>query len=228
MYIDQTIIGHPTKRQLFEFAESLVDRHVPVSALMATHVSNCPLCAGEVKKIRASFELAALARVPAPSSELTQHIIMRARAEQQTALASETRQRPLVPRVLQMAASLIATLALAYFSFGAVIRDAATNDTFSAATTLADHEESFHYNTIEKETATVQALSTAVSLQHNRHSSPRDLEHRRFLDTLDDDMSAARAALERNPGCQRANEVMFTSVKRQLQGLRSLYLDHKL
>jgi len=194
---------------------------------MASHVANCPLCAGEVKKIRASFELAALARLPEPSSELTQRILLRARQERQIAPVPNKRHAAALPRVLQTAASIAAALALAYFSFGAAISDMGANNEVSSSDTVAVNEASGGYAIIQK-AATVEALSTAVSLQYKTPASPYELGRRRFLNALDDDMSAARAALERNPGCVRANEVMLTSVKRQLEGLRNLYLDRKL
>lgn len=227
MNIEPTVLGHPTQRQLVEFAESLVDKHVPVSALLAAHVANCPVCAEEVKKIRASFELAALARLPEPSNELTQRIIMQARQEKKNITAPVNQSVLSVSHLLQIAASIIAALALAYFSFGAAISDVGTDNDISDDTSIASSEAVTEY-TIQKEAATVEALSTAVSLQHKTPTSPYDLGRRRFLNALDDDMSAARAALERNPGCARANEVMLTSVKRQLEGLRNLYLDRKL
>lgn len=227
MHVDPTVLGHPKQRQLVEFAESLVDRHAPVSALMAAHVANCPACALEVKKIRASFELVALAQLPEPSNELTHRIIAKARQERQQQPTPHPHIFAMLSRFAQIAACVVATMALAWFSFGAALRDMSSNEAPSLRNAFADNEISSSNDGLHEQTATVQALSSAVSLQQNG-ASPYEQGHRRSLRAFNDDMSAARAALERNPGCIRANQVMLTSVERQLEGLRNLYLDRKL
>jgi hypothetical protein len=228
MHVD-TAISHPTQRQLVEFAESLVDRHAPVSALMAAHVAGCTLCAREVKQIRASLELASLARLPEPSNELTKRIVMQAQQMRVSAPPTPAPGKAAFIRTLQMAACMVGALALAYISFGAALRDLSPGDRKPSFHASFDPDASpvFH-EALQEKSNTVKALSSAISLQPDKPDSPYEQGHRRFLHALDDDMSAARAALERNPGCPRANQVMLTSVNRQLEGLRNLYLDRKL
>ncbi len=227
MYIEPTAIGHPTQRQLVQFAESLVDRHAAVSALLATHVSNCPACAREVKRIRASFELAALARSPEPSRELTQRIIKRARQERVRRTQQPDASPSRWPRWFQIAVCLLAVTALAYVSFSTALSNA-TDDGPPPSLNAAVPESPFTVNGLKQQTENVQALASAVSLPHELSSSPAAARHRRALESLNEDMSAALAALERNPGSPRANQVMETSVARQLEGLRNLYLDRTL
>ena len=228
MHVEPTVIGHPSQRQLVEFAESLVDRHAPVSALMAAHVAGCSVCALEVKKIRASFELAAMARLPEPSNELTQRIIARARLERREQPIAPQHENALFSRFLQTAACFAATAALACLSFGAALNDMTPNNASLLRASFAANENVSQSAELQEQTDSVQALSSAVSLQQEAPTSPYELGHRRSLNALNDDISAALAALERNPGCIRANQVMLTSVERQLEGLRNLYLDRKL
>ncbi|MCK5861347.1 MAG: hypothetical protein KAH38_02605 [Candidatus Hydrogenedentes bacterium] len=227
MRITPTMINHPTQQQLVEFAESLVARYTPVSALMAAHVTDCPICALEVKKIRSSFELAALAELPPPSRELTQRIIVQAQ-KKRCVNANTNNHYASLSRFIQMAAGTAAAIVLAYFSFGAVMNDMDPKNSSSLRTSFTTSEVSPVYEELQKQTATVQALSASVSLQKNTTFSSAKQDHQRSLKIFDNDMSAARSALERNPGCIRANQVMLSSVERQLEGLRNLYLDRKL
>ncbi len=227
MYIEPTAIGHPTQRQLLAFAESLVDRHTPVSALLATHVANCPSCAREVKRIRASFKVAALARLPEPSQELTQRIIARAQHEHRKRGRIVNTTTPWA-RCLQVAACLVGITALAYFSYSVVLNDITLRRSALPGMSGVVAEAQPQPDTTPLPTENMQALADAVSLQQETFASPSAVGHRRALEALDQDMSAALAALERNPGCPRANQVMQTSMARQLEGLRNLYLDRKL
>jgi len=227
MHIDSTAIGHPSKHQLVAFAETLVDKRAPVSALLAAHVTGCPVCAHEVKQIRASFELAALAQLPEPSCELTQQILLRARNERQQS-GLQTDSGNYFGYITQVAACLIAAFALAYFSFTTALNDFSPERKPVLQVSSPENKPIPANSILKKETATLQALASAMALRNVPPTSPYEQDRHRFINALDADLSAARTALERNPGCVRANQVMLTSVKRQLEGLRSLYLDHKL
>jgi hypothetical protein len=79
--------------------------------------------------------------------------------------------------------------------------------------------------TLSKATADIEALASAVSGPSKNPPSARELERRRAVMALNKDFEAARAALERNPGCERARKVMDTNLQRQAQTLRSLYAE---
>ncbi len=230
MHLEPTVLTHPTRRQLVAFAESLVDRSASVSALMASHVANCPGCAREVKRIRASLELAALSPTPEPSRELTPRIIAQARKArrgQQAALRTSSGGIAL----LKYAACVSGVIMLAWFSFSAALDGSPAPAPFVsvyAATTDVVEAPAPTPGALQQQTAVVRALSTAVSHQREALLSPVDNGRRRMIEALDNDLSAALAALERNPGCVRANQVVHMSLERQLEGLRSLYLDRTL
>lgn len=228
MRLEPTSLSHPTRRQLVAFAETLLDRRAPVSALLARHVARCTKCAQEVKHIRASFELTALAPAPEPSDDLAQRIMAQARkARQSTGGASHT--APAASGGLRAAACVAGLVALAWFSFGAALNGPAALPSAVPVVYAADAESvSEPPGVLRHHVDTVEALSTALSRREDTLSSPRDAGHRRTLEALDRDVRAALAALERNPGCPRANQVVHMSLERQLEGLRNLYLDRTL
>jgi len=71
----------------------------------------------------------------------------------------------------------------------------------------------------------LEVLSTAVVSQLEVfRASPIKQEQRRAVELYSRDMHAALLALERNPGCVRASQIVHNSLERQIEGLRSLYL----
>lgn len=227
MQLEPTSLSHPTRRQLVAFAEQLVDRGAPVSVLTASHVAGCPRCAAEVKRIRASLELAALAPAPEPSRDLMPRIVARARAARRNQQTVYSESAP--SRFLRSAACVAGIIALAWFSFGMALNGRPAL-TMSAAELSSGDDDTVAASpgALQQQTAVVKALSTALSRHQEFQVSPFEEGHRRALEVLDRDVSAALAALERNPGCVRANQVMHMSLERQLEGLRNLYLDRTL
>ena len=130
--------------------------------------------------------------------------------------------------IAQIAACLVAALALAYFSFTTALNDLSPERKPVFHASSSENNPTLVNSILKKENASLQALASAMALRNSTPASPYEQDRHRFINALDADLSAARTALERNPGCVRANQVMLTSVKRQLEGLRSLYLDHKL
>jgi hypothetical protein len=69
----------------------------------------------------------------------------------------------------------------------------------------------------------IHTLAAAVG---SRPSVPRNLrewQQTRAVLALDADLAAARAALQRNPGCERASRVVNSNIQRQAQALKTLY-----
>lgn len=224
MHFDYKGIGHPTQSQLVDFAESLVDRQASVSAVLAAHVAGCPKCAHEIQRMRASLELADLSSQPDPSAALTREIVFRARAELNKR-SNPPRPGFLALRAVQYAVCAAAAVVLAVYSFSAALNDAAQAGSSPPEKTMLVSEQSVDANALLRRAETVKALSASLSLRQKSQESPRETEYRRALEMLDHDLNAARAALQRNPGNTRANQVMVMSLERQLEDLRDLYLD---
>ncbi len=224
MQFDYKGIGHPTRRQLVDFAESLVDTQATVAAILAAHVAECPKCANEVKRIRACLQLADLSCPPDPSNALACEIMLRARGE----VKRPGRPRKYVPvlKTAQYGICAVAAVLLAVYAYTMILNDAAARaqePVFGNATVAA--EQPISATALIQRAETVKALSASVSIRENASDSPHDVEYRRALEILKHDLNAALSALHRNPGNTRANQVMVMSLERQLEGLRDLYLD---
>lgn len=225
MHFDYKGIGHPTQSQLVDFAESLVDRQATVSAVLAAHVAGCPKCAHEIKRMRASLEVADLSCPPDPSGALTHEIVFRARAELNRR-GSRPRPGLLAFRAVQYAACAAAIIVLAAYSFRAALNDASSHaGTAVPGAAMLVSDQPVNADSLLRRAEAVKALSGSLSLRRETLDSPREIEYRRALEILDHDLNAARAALQRNPGNTRANQVMVMSLERQLEDLRDLYLD---
>ncbi|MCX5772103.1 MAG: hypothetical protein NTZ09_17770, partial [Candidatus Hydrogenedentes bacterium] len=76
--------------------------------------------------------------------------------------------------------------------------------------------------------AEVRTLVAALSFQPKTPPSPWEIEYRRAAQALGADIEAARAALERNPGCARASQMIGSHLQRQAQTLKALYVERNL
>ena len=228
--LDKSVLGHPPRHELVAYAENLVDRRAAVSAAMAAHLAACPRCAAEVRAIRASLELAAAAPEQEPPDALARQILTVARQARQSAPAQG--QNPLV-RLLAgslRGAAYAATLAvLAALVFQAALSSAAGTDTAAApGTPRMAQGGATAPESLWRKAGEVARLSAAVTRQEAPPRSPREWEKRRVLDGMNADLSAALAALERNPGCTRANALVQSRLHRQAEGLRALFIERTL
>ncbi len=225
MRLDYKGIGHPTQRQLVDFAESLVDEGASVSAALAAHVAECATCAREVRNIRACFKLANLCNSPAPSTALTQEIVFRARGELNK--RSHPYKGGTVFRAVQYLVCAAGLIVLAVYSFHMALDDAAAHarEPGSGSAMSLASEPAVSAKTLLQRADAVKALSASVSIREKTPDSPREAEYRRALEVFNHDLNAALSALQRNPGSVRANQVMVMSLEQQLEGLRDLYLD---
>ena len=226
MRIENRVLGHPSRSQLVTYAENLVDGGAPVSRAIAAHVAACPQCSQELAAIRASLEFTSSADDLAPSLELTGQILTNART-----LRNHRRQRRGIPviSIFKAAAFAAGVIAVAAASFGfALSRDGLTTSgtalpengalprTAAALTTTSEKD-------LERVASEVRMLSDAVRPANLQDRSPEEIKHLRAVQSMDADIAAARAALERNPGCERASSIVNANLKRQAATLRDLY-----
>lgn len=220
-------IGHPTQGQLVDFAESLLDPNGSVSSLLAAHIASCSRCAGEIRRMRTSLELVELSSSPAPSGALTQEIILRARRELNRRSAPPPKKQYF--RAFQFAACAVALLLITPLYFRTALQDAVIrSETAAFSMTLPTYKRTDHSGELLRHTAALEALSSSPAIRNDALDSPRKKEYRRSLELLDNDLKAAQAALQRNPGHNRANQVFVLSLERQMEDLRDLYFDRSL
>jgi hypothetical protein len=232
MNLEQTVLRHPPRQELVAFAESLVDRSSSVSAFLAAHVSSCPRCTAEVRAIRASLEFTASAAAPEPSGDLARQILAGAR-EARLQTPETGRRHPSLAGVLFRAAVYVtATAALAVLTFGMAVNTgnggAPSRAALRPAPQAAQSPETVSPEAIRRKTGAIEQLAAAVSRTDSPPRTLREWERRRAVEGVSQDLSAALAARERNPGCARANEMVRTHLDRQVNGLRDLFVERTL
>ncbi len=232
MNLEQTVLRHPPRQELVAFAESLVDRSSSVSAFLASHVNSCPRCTAQVHAIRASLEFASSASAPEPSGDLARQILAGAR-EARLQAPEPGRKRPsLAASVLRAAVYVTATAALAVLTFGMAVNTgdnaAPSRAALRPAQQTAQSPEAVSPDSIRRKTGAIERLAAAVSRADSPPRTLREWERRRAVEGVSQDLSAAMAALARNPGCARADEMVRTHLDRQVNGLRDLFVERTL
>ncbi|HNZ47557.1 MAG TPA: hypothetical protein PLZ53_03435 [Candidatus Hydrogenedentes bacterium] len=228
MSSDSPILRHPSSIQLMEYAESLVDNDAPVCALIASHVSRCPECAAEVRAIRHTLKVSTLSQIPEAENSLVQAILLQARKEA-AADSAKTERNRWFP-VLRGAACFAGIILLGMLSFSAALHEG------SKAPSIALQAEARPIPAPENgwnpvrpfHGSVVQALAASVAGSGDGLSRSADAGYRRMVDFLDQDLDAATAALQRNPGCVRATQILDAEAKKRLEGLRTLFIDRTL
>ncbi len=220
---------HPGKHELFAYAEALVDSATAVPARQAAHVAKCRRCAREVAAMRQSLEFVGRAPALEPSADLTARILIGAQKARRAAHAREAR-RHMVFALLKGAACAagIVFVAAVYFSAALQPPQGKTAVARSAAPAKRVENPLPSIDSIREAVAEVATLEAAVSAPSDQPLSLWERERRRAVRALDADIAAALAALERNPGCRRATDLVSTNVQRQAETLRDLYIERSL
>jgi hypothetical protein len=219
---------HPSRFDLLAYAESLVDGHT-LSAQTAKHLSGCASCKAEVEAIRQSLAFANHSKPLEPSDAFTRGILQAARTERHT--LQQRRALRSVAGVLKGAACAAGIVIVAAVSFGAALtseswRDAGTRRT-PAAVMVRTTDNSPSPELLRTATARIDTLAAAVSAP-SATPSLWEIEQRRAASALSADLAAAKAALERNPGCARASRVVNNNLERLPRTLKALYLERSL
>ena len=220
---------HPPKHELFDYVESLVGGETPIAARTAKHVAKCPVCTKETEAIRASLEFVDQAPPLEPSEELTSRILLDAKTVQRAAHARHLRRRTTlaVAKTAGYAAGLVVAATL-YFSAALATENDATVTERVVASGQRAADTGLALDTFERATAEVRTLAAAVNAPSKKPPTLWERERRHAVNVLDRDISAALAALERNPGCTRAANLVTANLERQVDALRSLYVERRL
>jgi hypothetical protein len=220
------MFGHPTRYELTEYAEALVDGK-PVSARIGGHLASCPSCKAQVNLLRDSFSFLA----DAPMLDCTP-----GSAEQILATARQLRKADrqegrffrkafVVARGLACAAGVVLVAAWVFTAAidrpakAALAGPAPAASRLTAVSTAPSPEE------LQRKTSEIQSLASAVNAQSDTPVSPWERQHRHMVVALHADRNAALAALKRNPGCLRASRLVTANLEREAQALRTLYVE---
>ena len=221
------MLGHPAKRELMAHAESLVDGQ-GISADLARHVASCAGCASEVRAMRESLAFVRAAQGPEPSSDATKQLLVAARQERAALRCARNRMRPVVLAAKGLAYAACLTL-LATVSFRAALGHGA--EAASLARPVASPRMAAvapSPEDLRKTESAVHTLALAVGSRPGTQPSIRELHHTRTVQAVGDDLAAARAALERNPGSARATLLWNTNLQTQEKALKTLYVERSL
>ncbi|MEA3365870.1 MAG: hypothetical protein U9Q79_09555 [Candidatus Hydrogenedentes bacterium] len=220
------MFGHPTKDELIQYAEALVDGK-PLPARIGGHIASCPACKTQVETLRASFSF--LAKAPTlecpPGSR--EQILTKARQVRKTRKGKRTflRNTFVFTKGLACAACVVLVAAWVFSTalgepdadqFSAAMRGA---DRIAADPVLPSAEE------LQRKATEIQSLASAVNAQSDAPVSLWERQHRHMVVALHTDRTAALAALKRNPGCARASRLATANLEREAQALRTLYVE---
>ena len=219
---------HPGKYELLAYAESLTDDCSSISVRIAGHVARCPRCQAEVEGARTSLSVLRLSPDVDPSDDSTLRLLKAAREErrrfQQQQAARSTAWTVL--KGLGYAAGILVVSALCFgVALGSRSQVIATSSVLARQDAGKDQPSP---EALRKTTAEIQALVAAVSSPSKNPPSALEIERWRAVSALNTDLEAARSALARNPGCERALRVMDSNLQRQAQALRALYAERSL
>lgn len=214
---------HPVKHELLSYAESLVGGR-PIPAELGRHVARCQACAAEVAAMRESLRVAAAAKTLEPSREFTARVLLAAKNERVSTRRHRSRMRSAlaVAKGFGYAASLVAVSAW-WFTAASVTAPAAAAPVAEAPQPVAMAAQPSPEE-VREVAAQIQTFAAAVGALDGQPVSLRELQHRRMALALNADLAEALSALAQNPGCERANDLMTTTLRRQAKNWKNLYL----
>ncbi|HPA41152.1 MAG TPA: hypothetical protein PKV69_03990 [Candidatus Hydrogenedentes bacterium] len=232
MSFDKAVYRHPARAQLVAHAESLVDGGVPVSAAVAAHVAECPRCAAELAAIRTSLEITASATAQDPNRDLAGAILREARSVRHARPADTRRRGPAaLARALVLGvacASLTAALAVAVCTVALRGASAASARTGRVPALAAAPSVPVRAEDLRRKASDLARMAASLTRAAAAPKSPQERERLRALEGAGRDLDAALAALDRNPGCPRAMELVRNQLGRQEQRLRDVFIERTL
>jgi hypothetical protein len=221
------MIRHPAKSELMAFAERLVDKRGPIPARVAAHIKACSECRAEIQAMRSSLAFVDQAADLDVSCAFSVQLNLAVRAQREAMRKRRNRCRSVVAMTKGLAyvAGVVITATLCYGAAlsGQTPAQALPNALQARAPFAGPSPEA-----IRKAAVEIETLAAAVTYPAKRPRSLWEREYRRAVITFNDDLGAAAAALERNPGCARARNLIQTCMKRQADTLRTLYVERTL
>lgn len=220
---------HPSTDDLLTYAEALADGDAPICARIARHVAACQRCNQELKGIQGTLAVVNAASPLESLEELKRRILVAARAARTVDERRRTALRFLSgwARGLACAAGITVMAAL---SFTTALNEAPASalalerpaPAVPVTATGPSPEE------IRRATSEVRLLSAALEAAPATPRTPDEWRHRRAAWALSSDLSAALSALEQNPGCTRASQLVNANLQQQARTLKMLYMERTL
>jgi hypothetical protein len=221
---------HPRKHELITYAESLEGKGGALSVKIGAHVAGCKACQAELDGMRGSLEFVHSAPELEPTADFTKQLLLAAQNERR--LLQQRKGRQALASIVKGLSYAAGILVVGAVCFGAALTGGPNDDmTVHAAVRRPDQaaaDAGLSPEVLRQAAAEVQTLVAALSFQPKTPTSPWEIEYRRAAQALGTDIEAARAALERNPGCARASQMIGSHLQRQAQTLKALYVERSL
>ena len=212
------------------YAESLAGKGGALSVKIGGHVSGCKSCQAEVEGMRSSIEFIHSAPELEPAADFTNQLLLAAQNERNR--LEQRRGRQAISSIAKGLSYAAGILVVGAVCFGAALSGGSSDDrTVHAAVRQPDAisgDAGISPEMLKQAAAEVQTLAVALSFQPKTPPSPWEIEYRRAAQALGADIEAARAALERHPGCARASRMIASHLQRQAQTLKALYVERSL
>ncbi len=219
------MFGHPTRYELTEYAEALVDGK-PVPARIGGHVASCPSCKAQVSTLRESFTFLANAPLVDCAPGSAEQILATARQLRKTEKRKGRffRRAFVVTKTLACAACVVMVAA---WVFTAALDEPGTSvfDNPNPAASRLSTATAPSPEELQRKASEIRSLASAVNAQSDAPVSLWERQHRHMVVALHADRTAALAALKRNPGCVRASRLATANLEREAQALRTLYVE---
>ena len=222
---------HPSKDVLFDYARNMVDKKGAICASVGAHLVSCRRCAAEVDAMRGSLSFVGDAPALEPSAQSTYDIVFAARKARRGKVRGGGLRLNFRTAVFGMA----------YAAALLVVAGAAVAPVLVTSTAAVASQDGVHALTPASESAAspqnkmrgaiddirgeIEMLARAVRAGFEQPRTPREHSRQRAVNDMNLEISAAMAALERNPGCERASRLVQANLERQAETLRAIYVE---
>lgn len=232
------LFSHPTRSQLIQYAEALVEGKGPIYSGIARHLKQCTQCASEVDAICTSLRFChTRGIVVEPPKELTLAILNKTKQQR--------RQIEYLPRRYQRFSTIGALVCILTWVIIGLLLLWRYEDTVVKGVELSKNpvrKPPFDrvYPLREDKSGSVMGRRDKIDmkkeleilgsvlqplLEYSRGKSDSRLH---YMAIIDKDLQSAEYALKRNPGCSRAQELMERRMREKAEVLKWLYWERVL
>lgn len=213
---------HPTRENLFEYAEQLDSNQPPLATPITTHLRHCTRCAAEVESMRRSLTVTKLARRSIePTIALEASTILGMKTQW---LAHRRQMRRHLIKS-SAAAALFMTIMSASLATSNTPGDNGISKTYRRSGQLPP---AVSYDTLTRQSAEERLLEPAIHQSNWQPATHWEQSQRRALEMLDTEINEALAAIQSNPALVRAGTVVNTNRETKRQTLKLLYAQRDL
>lgn len=217
--------AHPSAAELMDHAENLCNQHGTLSASVGGHVAGCEKCRIEVDRICGTLGVVQEVEGLDPSREFRAGLLLAARSQMQesSVMLPVYIRLPRYIRTFSVAACLLVASGLAFWTYGNT-----PELTISQDGTKEMNASLFTLESLRAPSPEEKLLTEAVMSSMRRPVSAWDKAQQRAIRTLGEDIAEALAALERNPACRRASELVSTNRQHLKTALKTFYMERSL